>query len=268
MMRYNNIDTSRYSQSLYRLNELVKKYGQCEILEYDEDTHGGYPETAYVVVASNMDDLGLEPLIEWKSWWKIYKHHREDLTIEQLTIIIYQAMAEFKQSYLDLMEPDNASDERKLDMMKALLEKDQEFIHLLNPNSDEIPEAYDYTIRPEDLKKPSHPLNYNLGKTLLKEIGVKKICTTEDVDAILWRLAFMGYEMSIAFRNAMVELTSSRELIDYIDFKNHQYNHVIGNQREIRNNYIIEKQKIKYQTIWNTMKQLEDKIRKMKAQRI
>ena len=260
-MRYNNIDTSKYSQSLYHLNELIHKYGQQEILEYDEDMHWGYPEIACVVVASIMEDLGLVNLIEWKNWWKMCKHHREDLTIEQLTIIIYQAMAEFKQSYLDLMVPDNASDEKKLVMMKALLEKDREFIRLLNPDSDEIPEAYDYTIRPEDLKKACYPLNLDLGRSLLKEIGLKKICTTEDVDEILWRLAFMGYDMSIAFRNAMVELTSSRELIEYIDFKYHQYNHVIGNQKEIRVNYKIEELKSKYQRARNTILQLENKIR-------
>lgn len=258
-MRYNSIDIRKYRKSLYCLNELIRKYGKCEILEYDENEPLGCPENASVVVTRIMEDLGLEYLIEWKYWWKVWKHHRDDLTIEQLTVIIYHAMAEFKQNYLDLMVPDNASDEKKLVMMKSSLERDREFIDLLNHESGEIPEAFDYSITPENLKDPF--LTINLGRSLLKEIGVKTISTTEDVDMLLWRMAFMGYDMARGFRNAMVELTNSCEMIDYIDFRCHQYNHVLGNQRVKRGNYMLEELKKKHKAANKTITDLENKLK-------
>lgn len=83
-------------------------------------------------------------------------------------------------------------------------------------------------------------LTIDFGRKLLKEMGINYISTTEDVDMILWRMAFMGYNMVSGFRNALVELTNCSEMIDYIDFRCHQYNRVIGNQREIRENYTPE----------------------------
>lgn len=250
-MRYNSIDISKYSRSLFRLNELIRKYGTCEILDYDEKEF--IPENACVVVAGIMEDLGLDNLIEWKYWWKIWKHHREDLTIEQLTVVIYNAMAEFKQCYLDLMQPDNASDENKLVRIRLSLDNDRAFIKRLNHESSILPEAFNYTITPEDLNNGDHYSSIHLGRRLLNEIGIKHISTTEDVDMILWRIAYMGFDMSRGFRNAMVELTNCSEMIDYIDYRCHQYNRVIGNQRIIRGNYQLEDLRRKYKIAIQTL---------------
>lgn len=258
-MRYNNIDINKYRKNLYLLNELIRKYGICEILEYDEKESKDYPDNACVVVARIMEDLGLEHLIEWKSWWKIMKHHREDFTIEQLTVVIYHAIAEFKQSYLDLMQPDNASDEKKLAMIKVSLEKDRAFIKRLNHGSSIIPKAFNYTITSEDMMKGDSILTIDFGRKLLKEMGINYISTTEDVDMILWRMAFMGYNMVSGFRNALVELTNCSEMIDYIDFRCHQYNRVIGNQREIRENYQLEELKKKYKIAIQSLINKENK---------
>lgn len=50
-MRYNNIDINKYRRNLYLLNELMRKYGICEILEYDEKESKDYSDNACVVVA-------------------------------------------------------------------------------------------------------------------------------------------------------------------------------------------------------------------------
>ena len=261
-MRYNSIDISKYSRSLFRLNELIRQYGTCEILDYDEKEF--IPENACVVVAGIMEDLGLDNLIEWKYWWKIWKHHREDLTIEQLTVVIYNAMAEFKQCYLDLMLPDNASDEKKLVMIRLSLGDDRAFIKRLDHESGILPEAFNYSITPEDLSKDDPFISSDFGRRMLKEIGVKHISTTEDIDMLLWRIAFMGYDISRGIRNAIVELTNCSEMIDYIDFRCHQYNRVIGNQRIIRGNYQLEELRRKFNIAIQTLNNIAEKKRKMK----
>ena len=258
-MKYNAIDISKYSQSLYHLNEVAYKYGMAEILEYDENEPLGCPDTAYVVVARSMEAMGLEDLLEWKTWWRIWKHHREDLSVEQLTAVVYSAMADIKQSYLDLMEPENESDVNKLAIVRDSLETDRGFIKQLTNIIGEIPEAFDYTIRPEDW--PPGNLS-QLGRSLIKEMGFTVIRTTDDVDAIMWRMAFLGFDLSRSFRNAMVELTNNNRLNDYIDFKCRLYNRQIETQRSIRKNYEVGEVKRKVKAAQKHILKLENVISK------
>ena len=257
-MRIRDFDTNKYNWSLHRLNVVAYKYRMAEILEYDENEPHGCPDTAYVVVARNMEAMGLEHLLLWKQWWKIWKHHRQDLSIEQLTVVIYDAIAEFKQCYLDLMAPESESEKTLFANIKASLEKDRDFISLLTNHTGEIPDAFDYTITPEDQVKNGVKIDFVLGRSLLKEMGVTAIRTTEDVDAILWRIAFMGNDMERGFRNAMVELTNNNRMIDYIDFKCYQYNRQIGAQRSIRCNMEVEENKTKAKKARNDVIKLEN----------
>ena len=58
-------------------------------------------------------------------------------------------------------------------------------------------------------------------RTTLYKMGVVSINTTEDIDQILWRLAFMGCEITGGLRMALVELASNSKMIDYIDYNLH-----------------------------------------------
>lgn len=258
-MKYNDIDISKYDQSLYHLNEVAYKYRMTEILEYDENEPLGCPDTAYVVVARSMEAMGLEDLLEWKTWWRIWKHHREDLSVEQLTAVVYSAMADFKQSYLDLMEPENESDVNKLAIVRESLETDRGFIKQLTNIIGEIPEAFDYTIKEEDLAKCDRYLQC---RSLLREMGITAIKTTDDVDAIMWRIAFLGSDISCSYRNAIAELTINNRLKDYLDFKRRQYNRQIETQRSIRKNCEIEKEKKKDNAAQKHVLKLENVISK------
>lgn len=229
-MRINDIDISKYNRSLYRLNELAYKYGCNDILELDDNGPFGYSDTVHVVVARSMEDLRLEYLIKWERWRVIWKHHRENLSIEQLTVVIYNALAEFHQNYVDLMVPENYRDVNKINHIKSVIEKERYFIYLLTDGTGEIPEAYDCTIRPEDVARTGGKSNLDQVRTTLYKMGVVSINTTEDIDQILWRLAFMGCEITGGLRMALVELASNSKMIDYIDYKCHQYNHSIHRQ--------------------------------------
>ena len=88
-----------------------------------------------------------------------------------------------------------------------------------------------------------------VGESLLNTIGITNIKTCDDVDAFLWRLSNMGFKVSRGIRNAMVEITSDNEIIDYIDYRSRQYNramekHLINKDKvniEIKQkNYLIQ----------------------------
>ena len=240
-MRNRSIDISKLNRSLYYLNEVAQKYGMNEILEYDDDEPEGVLETGFVVMARNMESLGLDYLLEWKSWWKVWKHGRRDLSAEQLSVVIYNSLADFKQNYLDYKTPENESDEMKLKRIRESLENDRRFICKLTKGTNHIPDAFDYGLRPDELVSKSDITCFQMEKTLFEEIGVTTIMTTEDVDGILWRMAIMNVEMSRGYRNAMVEMTDNNELIDYIDYKFHQYNHHVASQKTIWKNKMVKK---------------------------
>ena len=63
-MRYK--DESKLIRSIYHLEEITHKYGNNEILERYEDVTTSDLDTAHVVVARQIEDMGIEHLLVWK----------------------------------------------------------------------------------------------------------------------------------------------------------------------------------------------------------
>lgn len=239
-MKYKGIDISKLNRSAYSLGELIHKYGHEEIIDfYDEDPLDNL-ETAYVVTARMFEDLNLEHLDIWKQGWKCWKHHRTDLTIEQLSLFFYKAMAEVKQSYIELMEPENERDESQISNITASLENDRTIIKTLTDKVGDVGEAFDLSVYPQDSDN-ADKRDSTRGKEILNKMGIKSLKTTEEVDGVFWRLAFMGYDIIKPLRDAMFELSCNNQLKDYIDYRCRQFNCQLGIQRELGGRIVKEK---------------------------
>ena len=227
-MRYK--DESKLIRSIYHLEEITHKYGNNEILERYEDVTKSDLDTAHVVVARQIEDMGIEHLLVWKHWWKIWKHGRKDLSTEQLTIIFYKALADLKQIYLDLMIPENEKDKERITIVSLSLEKDLQYIKTLIDKVEDVKDVFDYSLSQRDREIGEGIDSLQFGEGLLKAMDISIIKTCDDVDALLWRLANMGYRVSRGIRNAMVEITFNNEIIDYIDYRSRQYNRAMEKQ--------------------------------------
>lgn len=227
-MRYK--DQSKLARCIYHLEEIAHKYGNYEILERYEDVSKSDLDTVNVVVARQMEEMGIEYLLVWKHWWKIWKHSRKDLNTEQLTIIIYKALADLKQLYLDLTIPENDKDQERIKIVRLSLEKDLQYIKMLIDKAEDVKDAFDYSLSQQDRKTSTGIDSIQFGEGILNAMDISIIKTCDDVDALLWRLAHMGYRVSRGIRNAMVERTFNNEIIDYIDYRSRQYNRAIDKQ--------------------------------------
>ena len=223
-------DQSKLVRSIYRLEEITHKYGNNEIFERYEDVSKSDLDTAHVVVARQIEDMGIEHLLVWKNWWKIWKHGRKDLSTEQLTIIFYKALADLKQIYLDLIIPENEKDKERVTTVSLSLEKDLQYIKTLIDKAEDVKDAFDYSLSQRDRAIGEGIDCIQFGEDLLKAMDISIIRTCDDVDAFLWRLANTGYKVSRGIRNAMVEITFNNEIIDYIDYRSRQYNRAMENQ--------------------------------------
>ena len=217
-------DQRKLVRSIYRLEEITHKYGNYEILERYEDVSKSDLDTVNVVVARQIEDMGIEHLLLWKNWWRIWKHGRKDLSTEQLTIIIYKALVDLKQIYLELIIPENDKDEERVTIVSLSVEKDLQYIKTLIDKGEDVKDAFDYSLSQKDREIGESIDSILVGEGILNTIGISNIKTCDDVDAFLWRLANMGFKVSRGIRNAMVEITSDNEIIDYIDYRSRQYN--------------------------------------------
>ena len=217
-------DQSKLTRSIYRLEEITHKYGNYEILERYEDVSKSDLDTAHVVIARQIEAMGIEHLLLWKKWWRIWKHSHKNLNTEQLTIIIYKALVDLKQIYLDLIIPENDKDEERVAIVSLSLEKDLQYIKTLIDKGEDVKDAFDYSLSQKDREIGENIDSILVGESLLNTIGITNIKTCDDVDAFLWRLSNMGFKVSRGIRNAMVEITSDNEIIDYIDYRSRQYN--------------------------------------------
>ena len=60
-------DQSKLVRYIYRLEEITHKYGNYEILERYEDVSKSDLDTAHVVVARQIEVMGIEHLLIWKT---------------------------------------------------------------------------------------------------------------------------------------------------------------------------------------------------------
>ena len=193
-------DQSKLVRSIYRLEEITHKYGNYEILERYEDISKSDLDTAHVVIARQIEAMGIEHLLLWKKWWRIWKHSHKNLNTEQLTIIIYKALVDLKQIYLDLIIPENDKDEERVAIVSLSLEKDLQYIKTLIDKGEDVKDAFDYSLSQKDREIGENIDSILVGESLLNTIGITNIKTCDDVDVFLWRF------------------------IDYIDYRSRQYN--------------------------------------------
>jgi hypothetical protein len=148
--------------------------------------------------------------------------------MEQMTIIFYRSLAEMKENYIAIMEPENERDIKKIEMINESLQKDRTIIANLVDKTGEPPAAYNYFA--DNRKDVDMTLLDIIEKSAneLRSWGITAISTTQAVDYILMIMMHEHRHIPWEFRIAMTELTNSIEIIDYIDYKCKIHNCSLG----------------------------------------
>lgn len=230
-MKLARTDREGYKKQLFYFSELLKAYGDKNILLKNEEG-GYYQREAREYIGANFYGLGIKVRIPKKNQISWRAKTKEELSPEQLTYVFFKALADIKRAYLDDFKPSEEGDELILENVRKSYETNLKYLESISEWSVDLPELFPFTAdgAGDGAKERKTEIIACLQK--LASMGCERMDNMDHLDYMFWRFAYLGEEITQSMRDAMVSLTIKSELRDYIDYQVDKFNYALRRQKK------------------------------------
>lgn len=235
--------TERRIQATEYLKDLLRAYGGRSIIVKITE------EGEVMVMAKNFVRRQLTEVEILFPYNEVRKRNprpiNHGLDRDMLSVIFHEALIDFELAYLEDIESEDYDRFKELQgKIYAWAERKSEFLQSTFPQftDDELVAFPEILEENEQRKEEIETEAIRKARELLKSYGVTEIKDQQQLNAVLWGLAFRHKQLSKSIRNAMIEIAANKVMVKKMLYANAKsFNTAIGNLCEQEPDSLKEK---------------------------